>query len=47
MCSENSNKAFEYFWITDSCAPTVKDIANKAPFEVLTLAGSIADALQI
>ncbi|KAI3818421.1 hypothetical protein L1987_12228 [Smallanthus sonchifolius] len=44
---ENSNKAFEYFWITDSCANTVKDIANKAPFEVISLAGSIADALQI
>ncbi|XP_071707051.1 ribose-phosphate pyrophosphokinase 4-like [Rutidosis leptorrhynchoides] len=44
---ENSNKAFAYFWITDSCAPTVKDISNQAPFEVLSLAGSIADALQI
>ncbi|KAI7735162.1 hypothetical protein M8C21_025139 [Ambrosia artemisiifolia] len=44
---ENSNKAFAYFWTTDSCAPTVKSIENKAPFEVLSLAGSIADALQI
>ncbi|KAM6549808.1 hypothetical protein CsatB_021484 [Cannabis sativa] len=43
-CSE---KAFAYFWITDSCPMTVKDIANKAPFEVISLAGSIADALQI
>ncbi|KAM1429898.1 hypothetical protein ACFX2I_046037 [Malus domestica] len=39
-------KAFAYFWITDSCPLTVKAIANKAPFEVLSLAGSIADALQ-
>ncbi|KVI05267.1 hypothetical protein Ccrd_016403 [Cynara cardunculus var. scolymus] len=39
--------AFAYFWITDSCSPTVKNIENKAPFEVLSLAGSIADALQI
>ncbi|KAJ9563456.1 hypothetical protein OSB04_008616 [Centaurea solstitialis] len=44
---ENSNKGFANFWITDSCPNTVKDIANKAPFEVLSLAGSIADALQI
>ncbi|XLS43767.1 hypothetical protein HN51_000632 [Arachis hypogaea] len=41
------DNAFAYFWITDSCPLTVKDIANKAPFEVLSLAGSIANALQI
>lgn len=40
-------EAFAYFWITDSCPQTVKAIGNKAPFEVLSLAGSIADALQI
>lgn len=45
--SESSEKAFSYFWITDSCPLTVKAIANKAPFEVLSLAGSIADGLQI
>ncbi|XP_047318189.1 ribose-phosphate pyrophosphokinase 4 [Impatiens glandulifera] len=44
---DNSDKAFSYFWITDSCPLTVKAIANNAPFEVLSLAGSIADALQI
>ncbi|KAF8410997.1 hypothetical protein HHK36_003536 [Tetracentron sinense] len=44
---EDSQKAFAYFWITDSCPLTVTAIANKAPFEVLSLAGSIADALQI
>ncbi|KAK1416360.1 hypothetical protein QVD17_32151 [Tagetes erecta] len=44
---ENSNVAFSYFWTTDSCSLTVKSIENKAPFEVLSLAGSIADALQI
>ncbi|CAA6662439.1 unnamed protein product [Spirodela intermedia] len=38
---------FAFFWITDSCPHTVKAIANRAPFEVLTLAGSIAVALQI
>ncbi|CAN8286758.1 unnamed protein product [Cochlearia groenlandica] len=40
-------EAFAYFWITDSCPQTVKSIGNKAPFEVLSLAGSIGDALQI
>lgn len=56
LCISNSNecyqrpgseKAFTYFWITDSCPLTVKAIGNRAPFEVLSLAGSIADALQI
>ncbi|XP_010932113.1 ribose-phosphate pyrophosphokinase 4 [Elaeis guineensis] len=45
--SEGSPNNFTYFWITDSCPLTVKTIANSAPFEVLSLAGSIADALQI
>ncbi|KAG9149959.1 hypothetical protein Leryth_010022 [Lithospermum erythrorhizon] len=45
--TENSKNAFAYFWITDSCPLTVKAIEDKAPFEVLSLAGSIADALQI
>lgn len=44
---EGCEKAFAYFWITDSCPLTVKAIDNRAPFEVLSLAGSIADALQI
>ncbi|XP_068658328.1 ribose-phosphate pyrophosphokinase 4 [Aristolochia californica] len=44
---EDTNKSFTYFWITDSCPRTVKAIEGKAPFEVLSLAGSIADALQI
>lgn len=45
--SAASERAFTYFWVTDSCPVTVKTIAGKAPFEVLTLAGSIAEALQI
>ncbi|KAL3821352.1 hypothetical protein ACJIZ3_007257 [Penstemon smallii] len=45
--NDETEKAFTHFWITDSCPLTVKSIANKAPFEVLSLAGSIADALQI
>lgn len=44
---EECEKAFAYFWITDSCPFTVKAIENRPPFEVLSLAGSIADALQI
>lgn len=47
LFTEGVGSAFAYFWITDSCPLTVKAIANKAPFEVLSLAGSIANALQI
>ncbi|KAH7570345.1 hypothetical protein ACOSP7_018424 [Xanthoceras sorbifolium] len=36
-----------YFWITDSCQVTVKQVMDKPPFEVLSLASSIAAALQI
>ncbi|XP_009620530.1 ribose-phosphate pyrophosphokinase 4-like isoform X1 [Nicotiana tomentosiformis] len=45
--NDGSEKAFTYFWTTDSCPHTVKAVANQAPFEVISLAGSIADALQI
>ncbi|KAL6140447.1 hypothetical protein ACLB2K_058746 [Fragaria x ananassa] len=41
-----SENLFAYFWITDSCPLTVKAVKNKAPFEILSLAGSIADSLQ-
>nr|XP_016459280.1 PREDICTED: ribose-phosphate pyrophosphokinase 4-like isoform X2 [Nicotiana tabacum] len=44
---KNDDKAFTYFWTTDSCPHTVKAVANQAPFEVISLAGSIADGLQI
>ncbi|CAN6452902.1 unnamed protein product [Victoria cruziana] len=44
---ESSPKTFAYFWITDSCPLTVKAVENMAPFEVLSLADSIAGALQI
>lgn len=40
-------EGFSYFWITDSCGLTVKEVMNKPPFEVLSLAGSIASALQV
>ncbi|XP_047314458.1 ribose-phosphate pyrophosphokinase 3, mitochondrial-like [Impatiens glandulifera] len=37
-----------YFWITDSCPETVKEVNNRPPFEVLSLAAaSIAATLQI
>lgn len=36
-----------YFWITDSCPLTVNKVNNRAPFEVISLAESIAAALQI
>lgn len=43
---EGAKSGFRYFWITDSC-PTAKDVQGRDPFEVLTLAQPIADALQI
>ncbi|KAJ7943690.1 ribose-phosphate pyrophosphokinase 4 [Quillaja saponaria] len=43
----NPEKGFTYFWITDSCPLTVTEVTNKRPFEVLSLAGSIAASLQI
>jgi len=42
-----ASDGFRYFWMTDSCPQTVRDIQGKAPFEVLTLAAPIAAALQI
>lgn len=39
--------AFRYFWLSDSCPQTVAAVEGRAPFEVLTLAGPIAAALQI
>lgn len=38
---------FTYFWMTDSCPLTVKEVKNRLPFEVLSLASSIAASLQI
>ncbi|KAI4314374.1 hypothetical protein L6164_027288 [Bauhinia variegata] len=38
---------FTYFWITDSCPLTAKEVMNKPPFEVLSLASSIAASFQI
>ncbi|CAL0314089.1 unnamed protein product [Lupinus luteus] len=43
----NPESAFTYFWITDSCPLTVKEVTNKPPFEVLSLASSISASLQI
>ena len=38
---------FRHFWITDSCSNTVKAVEGRAPFEVLSLSGPIAAAIQI
>eukprot|EP00878_Enallax_costatus_P002401 GHUV01002577.1.p1 GENE.GHUV01002577.1~~GHUV01002577.1.p1 ORF type:complete len:401 (+),score=76.86 GHUV01002577.1:709-1911(+) len=42
-----ANGGFRYFWLTDSCPQTSAHVENRKPFEVLTLAGPIAEALQI
>lgn len=43
----NPANGLTYFWITDSCPPTEKALMNQSPFEILSLAPSIASALQI
>lgn len=49
VCAEGAANTggFRYFWLTDSCPQTVKVVEGRQPFEVLTLAGLIAAALQI
>lgn len=42
-----SNGGFRYFWLSDSCPQTTRAVKGRQPFEVLTLAGPIAAALQI
>nr|KJB78016.1 hypothetical protein B456_012G172800 [Gossypium raimondii] len=42
-----TEKGLTYFWITDSCPHTVKEVKCKRPFEILSLSGSIAAALQV
>eukprot|EP00271_Cylindrocystis_brebissonii_P017144 TRINITY_DN432_c0_g1_i1.p1 TRINITY_DN432_c0_g1~~TRINITY_DN432_c0_g1_i1.p1 ORF type:complete len:423 (+),score=72.34 TRINITY_DN432_c0_g1_i1:189-1457(+) len=37
---------FAHFWITDSCAQTVKAVRGRQPFEILSLADAIRSALQ-
>uniref|UniRef100_A0A7N0ZXR7 ribose-phosphate diphosphokinase n=1 Tax=Kalanchoe fedtschenkoi TaxID=63787 RepID=A0A7N0ZXR7_KALFE len=43
----NPASGFANFWITDSCPLTEKAVMNQSPFEILSLAPSIATALQI
>ncbi|CAA2982858.1 ribose-phosphate pyrophosphokinase 4-like isoform X1 [Olea europaea subsp. europaea] len=43
----NPENGMTYFWITDSCPRTVKQVENKSPFEILSLAAPIAAALQV
>lgn len=41
------SQGFRYFWLTDSCPGTVRDVRGKAPFDIISLAQPIAAALQI
>lgn len=46
--SENGSgpgNGFSYFWITDSCPLTVNQVRNRRPFEILSLAAAVAEAL--
>ncbi|GMH33300.1 hypothetical protein BSKO_01134 [Bryopsis sp. KO-2023] len=43
----DASTGMSYFWITDSCAKSITAIGDTKPFKVLSLAGPIAQALQI
>jgi len=44
---EGPEHGLSHFWLTDSCPLTVKAVKDRQPFEILSLAGPIASALQI
>ena len=46
---EQADGAFgwRHVWITDSCPQTTKAVAGRAPFEILSLAEPIANALRV
>uniref|UniRef100_A0A0E0JNF9 ribose-phosphate diphosphokinase n=1 Tax=Oryza punctata TaxID=4537 RepID=A0A0E0JNF9_ORYPU len=44
---EGPGHGLSHFWITDSCPLTVNAVKDRRPFEILSLAGPIASALQI
>ncbi|CAI5497483.1 unnamed protein product [Closterium sp. Naga37s-1] len=43
----NPSEGFAHFWITDSCPATAKAVAERPPFEILSLTRSIQAALQV
>jgi len=43
--SKFEDAGFHRFWLTDSCPRTVNAISDRSPFEVLSLAGRIAELL--
>ncbi len=43
----HAKEGFANFWLTDSCPKTAKEVENIEPFAVMSLASSIAAALQI
>lgn len=42
-----TSDGFQHFWITDSCPQTVDAVEGLAPFEVISLATTIAATLHI
>ena len=40
-------QGFSHFWITDSCPQTVEALDGAEPFEILSLAATIAEALEV
>eukprot|EP00216_Chloropicon_sp_CCMP2111_P000618 CAMPEP_0198238682 /NCGR_PEP_ID=MMETSP1446-20131203/4293_1 /TAXON_ID=1461542 ORGANISM="Unidentified sp, Strain CCMP2111" /NCGR_SAMPLE_ID=MMETSP1446 /ASSEMBLY_ACC=CAM_ASM_001112 /LENGTH=318 /DNA_ID=CAMNT_0043921149 /DNA_START=152 /DNA_END=1108 /DNA_ORIENTATION=+ len=44
---DGAQSGFRYFWLTDSCPQTAKAVQGRAPFCILSLANSIAAALEV
>ncbi|KAK3264563.1 hypothetical protein CYMTET_26705, partial [Cymbomonas tetramitiformis] len=38
---------FKHFWMTDSCPQTVREVRDRAPFEILSLDASIGACLEL
>ena len=47
FCEGGANCTFKYFFITDSCQRSAQAVEGKGPFQVISLAPSIARALLV
>ncbi|AES96029.1 hypothetical protein MTR_5g032350 [Medicago truncatula] len=42
-CTGNPETTFTYFWITDSCPLTVKEVMQRPPFELLSQSSNLME----
>lgn len=47
VAEDGNGNGFAHVWISDSCPQTAAAVQGRRPFEVLSLAGPIAAALQV